>query len=78
MRYCRRKVPCIESVSRSPCIPVSTLKWGYKGALDNLCIIFSAYGSLYHESMDVSGRNYWTAQGGEHVNEEPGEKIEVV
>ena len=22
----------------------STSKWGYKGALDNLCIIFSAYG----------------------------------
>ena len=27
----------------TPCIPVSTSKWGHQGAFDNLCIIFSAY-----------------------------------
>ena len=41
--YGRQKVSCIKSTLLTPCIPVS-MKWGYKGALDNLCIICSAYG----------------------------------
>ena len=46
----RRKVFSIKSILPIPCIPVSTSKWGCKGALNNLCRICSAYGII------VSGR----------------------
>ena len=48
--YGRRKLFCIDSVYViHPASPSQCWKWGYKGVPNNLCIIFSAYGTTWKE-----------------------------